>query len=138
MKTYSPKKVVVIWGGQPLTGYVDGSFVKVAQAGDAFTKYVGADGEVSRVASADESGQISVTLKQTSGSNDYLSSEHRTDRRLLTGGKPLIVEDTSGRTLHSCAEAWIVKMPDDEKGKEINGVEWVFDCEKLDSFIGGN
>jgi len=137
-RTYDPKKVVLSFGGIPISGYADGTFINVARESDSFTKTSGADGVVSRAKSNDKSGMVTVTLAQTSPSNDILSSIAQLDEKLNTGVLPLICKDNSGRSLFAANNAWIRKPADAPFGKEIDNREWTIDCENLENFIGGN
>lgn len=137
-KTYNPKRYVISFGGHTLTGFADGTFVSVQKAADDFTKVVGADGEVARSASADESATVTLTLLQTSRSNDVLSAFRREDKLTNLGKKPLLIKDLNGTTVASAAEAWIARGPNIENAKEISPRVWVIDCSHLFEHIGGN
>src|SRR4051812_38937216 len=96
MKTFNPKKVAITYNGVPITGFAKGSFVEADQNADTFTLDVGSDGEAARTQSADESGNVKITLMQQSASNDYLSQRHAIDRKSALGTGVLQIEDTSG------------------------------------------
>ncbi len=38
VKTFDPKMVVITWGVIAISGYAEGSFVRVNRSGDAFAK----------------------------------------------------------------------------------------------------
>lgn len=137
-KTFSPKRVSVSVNGAIITGFADGTFVSIEMNSDAFTKVVGADGEVARSASADESGQITITLLQTSASNKILNDFHNADRLSLNGQGSVSIVDTNGTTLVAGADAWVKKHAVVEFGKEIVGREWVIDVGRLVVNQGGN
>jgi hypothetical protein len=130
--------VIVTFCGATLQGFADGTFVAIERSSDSFTKHVGADGEVARTQSADKSGTVTVTLLQTSASNDVLSALAVADERTGLGTGPLSVVDASGRTVALCAEAWIKKPASIGFSKEAEGREWVFECGHLEEFVGGN
>lgn len=138
IKTYAPDKVSVVFGGAIMSGYAEDSFVKVEVATEAFTKHVGADGEVSRTRNTDKSGTITLKLKQTSDSNDVLSAFYNADITTLQGYLPVIVKDNVGRTLAAGSSSWIQKLPEAEFGKEIGDREWVIEVADLQYFVGGN
>lgn len=138
MKTYNPKKVIVTWLGHTFTGYADGTFIGVEQTSDAFSMQIGGDGEGARTASADESGNVKLTLMQTSASNDFLSQQLAKDRLTNLNTGPLFVKDASGRTLVAAQEAWIKKSANVEFGKEASAREWTFESAKIEQFVGGN
>jgi hypothetical protein len=125
---YDPKKVVITFGGVPLTGFADGDFISVsANDGDGFKKQAGADGEVARAQSSDNTHNVSVTLMQSSLSNSYLSTIRNTDK--LTGKSilPLSITDLNGGSLHFWPQAWIKGDPTWGYGKELKERQWTFD-----------
>ena len=136
--TFSPKKVIVTFGGRILTGFADGSFVTAERESDAFTKVVGADGEAARVASANRSGKVTVTLMQTSDSNDYLSQIAAADELSQASTGALFIKDASGRSLVTAGEAWIMKVPNAEFAKDLGSREWVFESGDLQITNNGN
>lgn len=136
--TYASDEVQVIVGGVRMSGLADGTFVNVSRDEQAFNKVTGADGSTSRAKTANRSGAISITLKQTSPANDVLTGFMVADEASNQGVVPVLVKDTSGRTLHYASAAWVQQMPDQDFGKEINDREWVMDCARIDSFVGGN
>lgn len=138
LKTYDPKLVVLTVGGVPISGYADGTFISVERSNDMFTKVAGADGIVSRAKSNDKSGTITVTLAQTSSSNDILSAYAKQDELSNTGVKTVNCKDVSGRSTFFTATAWVRRLPGSEFGKEITNREWVLDCDSLEILVGGH
>ncbi len=136
--TYDPSEVVLSVGGAELSGFTDGAFIKISRDEDAFTKTVGADGQVSRAKNANRSGSITITLKQTSPSNQILHGFAKLDEMGNAGLVPVLVKDLLGTTLASSAGAWIKKVSDVEMGKEISDREWILDCETIELEVGGN
>ncbi len=139
VKTYDPKAVVVTFNGIPITGFTDGDFVQVAVANDAFAKKVGANGEVGRARSNDDTAEVTITLMQTSPSNKLLSDVHNLDKATGAGKGPLSIKDLNGESVWYFPDAWIKKAPDFTRGKEIADVAWVFDTgQPSESDMGGN
>lgn len=138
LKTYDPKLVVLTVGGVPISGYADGTAITVERSNDMYTKTSGNDGIVSRAKSNDKSGTVTVTLAQTSSSNDVLSGFHKQDELSNTGVKVINCKDVSGRSTFFSGLAWIRKYPNSEFAKEISNREWVIDCDNLDIFVGGH
>mgnify|MGYP000032262258 CR=1 FL=1 len=136
VKTYDPKSVVVTVGGYPISGFADGTFITVERSSDAFTKVVGADGEVSRAKSADRSGSVTFTLMQTSNSNAVLSAFAIADENTGAGVVPILIKE--GNSIVFAAEGWVRKLPNAEWGKEVGNREWVFDCAVIQMEHGGN
>ncbi len=136
--TYDPSQVLVTVGGAMISGFTDGSFVKVARDEDAYSKVVGADGQVSRAKNANTSGSVTITLKQTSASNDVLSALAAADEVGNAGLVPILIKDLLGATLASSPDAWIKKLPDMDLAKEVSDREWALDCGELWIIVGGN
>ena len=138
VETYSPKRVELIIGGVPMRGYADGTFINAERTSDAFTTNVGADGEVSRTHSADKTGKVTLTLQQTSDSNDVLSALQIADETTLLGQFVILLKDTNGRTLAESPCAWIDKIASSEFSNELSDREWVISCSELIIFVGGS
>lgn len=138
MRNYNPKKVSLIVGAQAISGFADGTFIKVAQDEDAFTKKTGADGDTTRSQSNNFGGKVTITLDQASKSNDYLSGLAALDRASGAGVVPVLIRDALGATLVSGESAWVMKQPDVTFAKTSEDREWVLDVASLDTFVGGN
>ena len=138
LKTYNPKKVVLVVGGVPMGGYADGTFILFERTSDQYTKISGADGEVSRAKSNDRTGMMTLTLAQTSDSNDILSGIAQLDERLDSGVVPVLLKEIDGTTTIFSGTGWIRKMPNVEFGKEITNREWILDVAETEVFVGGN
>lgn len=136
-KTYDPKSVSLIIGGHIVSGYDDGTFVEVARNNDTFALVSGADGETTRAKSNDKSGTISITLLQTSLSNDVLSGFAQADELSNGGTFTVLLKDNNGNTLCSSAIAWVQKVADSAFGKEQNSRTWIIETGELQMFIGG-
>jgi hypothetical protein len=138
MKTYDPKKVLVIFGARQLTGMAEDSIVSIAPLGEGMQIFVGADGEVARSVDPNATFEVTVSLSTVSTSNDYLSNMYNYDRETGNGIAPLMIKDLAGTTLFSAPEAWIANFPESAKGRTIDTQEWVFNTGQVsDPIIGG-
>lgn len=138
LRTYDAKQVAVVIGGVICQAYADGEFVRVERNQDQFTLIKGADGESTRSKSNDRSGRITLILQQTSETNDLLAAIAVADEVSNNGIVPILVKDNSGNSLHTAAQAWLVKYPNSSYGKESGTKEWVFETDELITFPGGN
>lgn len=138
MKTYDPKQVQIIVGGVPITGFADGTFVRVGHRNVAWELSVGADGEGVRTKSNDESGFIEITLQQSSKSNQYLSDLYNADRLSNAGLVSGLVKDGSGSSLHAAEQMFIENDAEAEYSKTASPRVWMFLTDKLINFHGGN
>jgi len=136
--TYDPKLLLVTFGGIPLTGFADGTFLAVVRNSDMFSEVTGADGETSRAKSNDRSGLATITLKQTSPSNDVLSAFALADEEANAGVRTFMAKDALGTSIFFSAFAYVKKIPDSAFGKEINNREWSLFLSDLRVLVGGN
>jgi hypothetical protein len=138
VKTYNPVDVAVVVAAIPISGFADGTFIIAARDNPAFTKGSGADGEGWRAKSNDRTGTVTLTLLQTSVSNDALSALAALDEASGDGVGPLLVKDNSGRTLIAAETCWVEKIADSEFAREVTNREWVIHTDRLNVFVGGN
>lgn len=139
VKTYDPSDVQIILGTTPISGFADGTFISVSMDENQFTKTVGADGNVSRSKSNNRTGTATLTLQQTSQSNDFLSALQAADELANGGAVPMMIKEIgSGSTLVFTQAAWIEKLPDVSYSKDIEDRSWTIATAQLQTFIGGN
>jgi len=136
--TYDPKLVLITFGGVPISGFADGTFLQVVRNSDMFTSVTGADGQTSRAKSNDRSGMATMTLKQTSPSNDFLMSIAIQDEESNTGVRSFLTKDGLGSSLFFSAFGYVVKVPDSQYAKDIQNREWRIFLSDLRIFVGGN
>lgn len=136
-RAYAPGEVAVVVGGFPLTNFGPDTFVSVEYNEDASTLQVGVDGEAAISFNKNLSGRFTLTLMQTSESNDVLMgifAAFKASKTLV----PVIIKDINGRAVHAAEKAWPVRIPTVNYAKEAGTVEWVFETDKLISFVGGS
>lgn len=139
VKTYDPKKMIITFLGTPISGYADGTFLTITPSSERYTKSVGADGETARGKSNDNTHEVTITLLQSSLSNDVLSNALAADKIGNLGKGPLQVVDLNGTTLFYWDVAWIRQPPDAEYSKEVGERAWIFDTGPIvQENIGGN
>jgi hypothetical protein len=135
---FDPKNVSVIIGGTIIGGFTDGTFITAERNEDMWTLKVGVDGIGTRVKTNNQSGKITLTLHQSSPSNDYLSSLATTDELTNAGAVPALVRDNGGTSLATALTAWVKKFANLEDGKEVANRVWVIETDQLILFVGGN
>jgi hypothetical protein len=138
LHTYDPRSVLIAFGGFPIVGFADGTFLNVVRNNDMWSEVVGASGETARAKSNDKSGLATLTLMQTSPSNDVLSSLALQDENLNTGVRPLLVKDGLGTTTLFSATGYIKKVADAGFAKEVGTREWSIYLVDLTIYVGGN
>lgn len=137
MKSYDPKNISVVVGVKAISGFADGTFVMVEHDEDAYSKVSGADGEVARAKSNNYTGKITITLMQSSDSNDYLSGLAIADQATGSGVVPVTIRDANGTTIVFAESAWVLRKPANEFAKELANREWVLDCSQIEEHVGG-
>lgn len=138
IESYDPRQVIILIGGIPMSGLADGTFVSIERQEDAYTAVSGADGQVARVKSNNAIGTLTLTLMQTSNSNQVLSAFALADQRNNSGTFPVLIKDNEGTTLIFSAEGWIQRMPTVEYSKDMSNREWIITLSELTYNIGGN
>lgn len=136
---YSPDQITIAIGAIRVDGFADGTFVALEQETPTFSKVTGADGKTTRVKSLNRSGQVTITLMQTSLSNDFLSALHIVDRDTPGGATvPMFIRDRGGRSLFTAAQCWISTPPKPEYSRDNSTREWVIEFAKVERNDGGN
>lgn len=137
VKTYDPAKLSIIIAGFAIEGFADGTFIVCERNNQSFNAVTGADGEGARAKSNDSSGTITITLLQTSKSNEVLSALALADEVSGDGVGPFMAKDQLGNTVIAAGSAWVQKPANAEFGREIANREWVLETDNLEMFLGG-
>jgi hypothetical protein len=136
---YSPKDVsVTIAGFYQVEGYVDGTFVNIIKDIKPFSVMKSMDGEVARIYRKDESFKVELTLAQSSGANDFLSSLYNIDVATQIGKFPLFIKDGRGTTNFLALTSWIEDIPNVSFSNGIESRTWVLGCTQATLHVGGN
>ena len=142
--TYSPESVVVVISNNKFThtvsGFADGQFINITRQIPHATLYVGADASNVRVVRAVKNCEVTMTLHQSSESNDILSQLLIMDEETRSGEDcfSITIKDTSGRTVASSGVAFIGTSPDVGFGTEVGERAWVIQAINMQIFEGGN
>lgn len=141
LKEYDPKEVIATWDGVVLNdGIATGTFITVARTTRTFSQSTGGDGGATRVRSNDRSATVTITLRMGSETNDALASR-ATDEELdppVPHVAALLIQDFSGNTLHSSAQAYLDGPANDEFATEEGNRDWVLLAHDLSMNSGGN
>lgn len=139
---YVASQVTVILDGALIEGFADGDFITIEpNVADRFTHRVGADGEVLRSRSEDDTINVTFVLLQGSKANDVLSRKHQADLDSPNGtggGSGLHITDHSGTTIASASRAWIRGFPTITFGTEGGTREWRLTGANTRVHVGGN
>jgi len=140
-RIYDADRVVLSFAGRLInSGYADGEFCAIDDDSDAFTIKVGTDGEVTRSKTNNASAKITISLMQSSKSNDFLSEMLRRDKSTPGGAGIGIFEirDLQGNSLEHADAAWIVKNPPRKWARDSDSRVWALQTGSIDTFVGSN
>lgn len=138
VRTYDASQVVIVVNGNAIGGYADGTFIELERELESYTKVVGADGTTSRAKTNNLSGSITITLAQTSPSNDVLSALHDQDQTDNTAIFPIIVKDMMGNSQMFSGTGWVEGLPKTDYGKDIANRQWKIHVSHMQYEITGN
>jgi hypothetical protein len=136
--TYDPAEIIITIGGVPMAGFTDGTFCEVVRNEPTWNLVVGADGIATRGKTNNFSGTLTVTLKQSSPSNDVLSAFMIADELSNTGVIPILIKDLSGTSTFFSAQGWIAQFANATYGKDIQDRSWTISLAEIDMFVGSN
>lgn len=130
---YSPDNVTVTIGGFDISGFQDGTFLDVEASADRFTYKVGSRGSVVRTKNLDETAKFTLTLQAQATSNDDLITLMLSDDTFT-----IQIKDSAGNMFVHDDEAWVMKIPKIERGKESGPCQWIFMMPFCEMRPGGN
>lgn len=139
LRTYDSNQVSVTFAGRAIdTGRADGEFVTTEYSTETFVKKVGADGEVTRSKSNDNTATIKIKVMQTSNGHKMLLQLHALARASVNGSDAGAFEliDRNGGVLERATKAWIEKAPPSSFGKEAGEREWTLAAADLIREVG--
>lgn len=139
-KVYDPDQVTVTIAGILIGGFADGQFIQIEKDTQDFQDVVGTDGEVVRSKSNDKRATVTISLIQTSASNQLLSALLAADKASANGAGvgPLLIRDRSGTSLFTAENAWISKSPSVTFDRTATSREWEIRCAHLIENHGSN
>lgn len=120
---YDPKKVQIIVGGLPIIGYASGTMISVSYSEDKWSMNVGAQGDVTTIETHDETGELSITLKQDSPSTRVLNELARNGEEVNVTVQDLNNESTVAGQGFVCRNC-VVERPDWSRGDEVEDIEY--------------
>lgn len=144
LSTYSPESMVIVLANDKMShtisGYADGTFLNITRQVPHATMYTGADLSNARVMRGNKGAIVTLTLHQTSESNDVLTALLDADQASRDGTDcfSLTIKDTIGRSMYFCRTAYLGNSPDANFGLEIDTREWQIQCIHLEQINGGN
>jgi len=137
MKTIDPSKGKLTINGMPISGFGD-NIIEIEYDEDSYALKNGCDGHSTRVKQLNSNGKATVTLMQSSASNDVLNLMANKDRVDNTGVGAFLFTDLSGRTVAAAPQCYVAKKPKYGMGKEAKENSWVLQLVNLQLDVGGN
>jgi len=138
IKTFDPAQIAVIVGPHIVEGFANEEFVSVSFQDDDWEHTSGADGEEMRTKKNDRRAVMTLTLLQSSASNDYLSGLRAADQASNNGVVPVLLKDNNGSTIIESVGGWIGRNPDVAMGKSPSNREWMIHLSNATAFVGGS
>lgn len=139
LANYSPSDVTITVAGlYSVTGFAEGTFVRITKDTQQITTTRAMDGTMSRIKSPDTGWKIEITLAQSSSANDIFSVFWNVDKVTGLGKFPLFIKDGSGSTMFMAATAWIEELPDIVFSGQMETRTWRFGATDVLVNIGGN
>jgi len=135
LKTHDPQIITVTFLDRSLDiGRAEGEFVSTEYTKELYTMKTGADGQVTRVKSADRSAKIMVKTMQTSPTHRLLTAMYRASQQSTNGDDvgPFQIRDrNNGGMIESADQTWISKAPSTSLGADVGEREWELSCAEL-------
>lgn len=122
--TYSPQDVTVLIAAKTIKGYSKDSLISVEPDKAYVTTKRAADGYISRQLNKTGLFKMTISLAQTSDSNDFLGIIMNTDRVLGDSIFPVLINDHSTGSVIFALNAWITKQPAIKFTSGIETREW--------------
>ena len=130
---YAWEDVQVQVNGQPITGFLEGSKVRVTRMDDRVNVIDGTDGQSFFAVNFMTKGEIEITLSYKSPSNAILDDLEK-NRTVV----PFFLSDSRSGDEDSAEECMVAKRPDREWDDNPGPRVWLIRCLKLESKIRGN
>lgn len=146
LATFSPNQVAVIISQDSTgithrcSGYSEDSIISIDRNQETFSLYTGADDSNTRIANVNTSATMTVSLQQTSATNDVFSALYDNDRNTLdsSGLFAITVKDLSGRSYYFSNQAYLASPPSSGFANSMQTREWVIHMPNSQIYIGGN
>lgn len=144
LASYSPEDVTIILSNDRFThqvvGGTEGEFLTITRTVPHAELVNGADGSNARVVRAIKNADITLTLMQTSETNDVLSQALALDEASRDGRDcfSVTIKDNTGRSVYSSPQAFIGTTPDSGFAETVSDRAWILHAIHLNQHLGGN
>jgi hypothetical protein len=138
VKTYDAKLLSITFNGIIVNDFADGDFVTIAGMADNFEFVQGADGSENRNNKNMLGADVTITVSQTSTTNDLFSLAHTADKLSNTGKGALLIKDLNGTSILSSGQAYIMGYADSNFGNALGTRAWNFRAPNAFVNVGSN
>ena len=136
VNTYSPKNVQFLIGGYTFAGWQS---IAISRNAKSFTPYRGIRGKNTRIKNLDTSAILTITLLQTSQSNDVLSTILTADEENGTARIVFTLKDRSGGSVFTSNDAFITGFPVTSFSGQFEYRTWEIFCGSTTTYnVAGN
>lgn len=137
LSNWDSLNLAVTIGSHSVTGYADGSMIEIVPDSDAWVTTVDSDGHSDRHKTNNTNFTVTITLKQSSSSNDVLSTFYNVDQQVNTGSFPITIIDMNGTSVISSLGAYVDRVADANMGMESTDRVWQLKLTNTGYFVGG-
>jgi hypothetical protein len=137
IKVFDPNQIGVIVGVSAIQGFAEDSMLAVDNEDAKYGITSDVHGDVTRFRQNKNIAKVTLTLTQSSPSNDVLSSFLEADRKSNAGVFNFMIKDNSGTTLFTSVNAYVEKQATVEFGNDNKNREWTIICINPSNFVGG-
>lgn len=135
---YSPDEVNCLAFGIPLTGFSEGTFIRITKDRVPYTTSVTSDGVVSRLYTNSQTYSIELTFHRGSTSNDVLTKLWQLDELTQRAKFPLLIKDLSGTDLFFSTNTWIEGIPSLVESTTFDSRTWTLRSSQALINVGSN
>jgi preprotein translocase subunit SecD len=118
LMTYDPKNITCIIGAFVLQNFIT---ISLQMDEQKWNKYVGTNGETTRVKSTSRMGTVSITVPQNADINISLSLIEKTGAMF-----PIYLQDHNGWSVAIVEDAYIIGIPTISYNNNIETITWTF------------
>lgn len=130
--TYDPTEQFITFAGQLIDGFAPGTFIKVSRNEDGWTFFPSNSGGGARARNPNKSGRFEFTLLRSSPANAILSAIAVADELSGSGvGECLVVDRSTAAASCMAQNAWIMKVADYERAKEVGEITWIIETDDV-------
>lgn len=135
-KSFDANQLSVVFGVTPITGFAKDTSLTIETENAQYNYNTDLHGNVTRYRINDNSAKITLTLTQSSSSNDLLSNYVELDNQSDSGVFPIFIKDANSTTLFTSTSASIMQVPSNEYGEDEKNREWVIMASGNSHYIG--